>query len=140
MSRSHPFDFFATMSDFADARGFIDDVLALPMKVGFPAYDLVKRDEDRVELRIAVAGYAPADLDISVEDRELKVSGRKSDSDQAVAYIHRGIAHRSFQRRFTLAEGVEVDSARLENGILAIVLKTTAPMRNVRKVEIAAAA
>lgn len=107
---------------------------------GYPPYNIERvaaKDEAAECLRItlAVAGFTRADLEITVEDKQLTIRGRQVD-DKSRAYIHRGIAARQFQRTFVLADGIEVKAADLANGLLAIDLERNEPERLVRKIEI----
>ena len=94
---------------------------------GFPPYNIAATGEDRYRITMAVAGFAEGDLDITVHDQELTVSGRKQTSDESVQYLHRGISERDFTRKFQLADYVEVADAHLENGLLTIDLKRVIP-------------
>lgn len=109
---------------------------------GYPPYNierLPRTDEEPERLRItlAVAGFSREQLDITVEDSQLVVRGRQ-EQDEERAYIYRGIATRKFQRTFVLAEGIEVRSADLTNGLLSIDLVRLEPERFVRRIEIGA--
>lgn len=107
---------------------------------GYPPYNIerIVRHEQAPEIlriTLAVAGFTRAQLDITVEDNQLMVRG-KQDDDKSREYLYRGIAARQFQRTFVLADGIEVRSADLENGILTIDLVRHEPDRNVRRIEI----
>ena len=78
---------------------------------------------DSFTITLAVAGFTDDDLSISLENSQLTIAGRQPDPDQDRVFLHRGIASRAFQRSFVLADGVEVDGARLENGLLTIALR-----------------
>jgi HSP20 family molecular chaperone IbpA len=90
---------------------------------------------DRLRITLAVAGFRRDQLEIMLEDNQLIVRGRQED-DKARQFIHRGIAARQFSRSFVLAEGIEVKSADLRDGLLCIDLVRREPERLVRKVEI----
>ena len=89
-----------------------------------------------LRITLAVAGFTREQLDIGVEDSQLTIRGRQDD-DKSRTYLHRGIAARQFQRTFVLADGIEVTSASLDNGLLSIDLARPEPERLVRKIEIA---
>ncbi|MDX2258991.1 MAG: Hsp20 family protein [Hyphomicrobiaceae bacterium] len=93
---------------------------------------------ERLRITLAVAGFTRDDLDISLEDRQLTIRGRQQD-DKSREFLHRGIAARQFQRTFVLADGIEVRSADLDNGLLSIDLVRVEPSRLVRKIGIGAA-
>ena len=90
---------------------------------------------DRLRITLAVAVFRRDQLEIMLEDNQLIVRGRQED-DKARQFIHRGIAARQFSRSFVLAEGIEVKSADLRDGLLCIDLVRREPERLVRKVEI----
>jgi HSP20 family molecular chaperone IbpA len=90
---------------------------------------------DRLRITLAVAGFRRDQLEITLEDNQLIVRGRQED-DKSRQYIHRGIAARQFSRSFVLADGIEVKSADLKDGLLCIDLVRREPERLVRKVEI----
>ncbi|ARM91062.1 HSP20 family heat shock protein (plasmid) [Rhizobium sp. CIAT894] len=92
----------------------------------WPPYDIVKSGEDAYRLAMAVAGFSQDELTITQEQNMLFVSGQKTNAED-VQYLHRGIAGRSFQRRFELADHVKVVGAGLVNGLLTIDLKREIP-------------
>ena len=92
----------------------------------FPPFDLVQTDDNSFRISLAVAGFAEGELDITAQQNLLIVSGRKSD-DESKGYIHRGIATRSFERRFGLADHVQVRGAELKDGLLSIDLVREIP-------------
>src|SRR6202046_4412413 len=87
----------------------------------YPPYNVEDAGEGRVRITLAVAGFAPDQLAVTVEDNQLTVAGRKdgeSRSGDDRAFLHRGIAARGFTRSFVLADGMEVEQALLEHGLL----------------------
>jgi molecular chaperone IbpA len=92
----------------------------------YPPYNIERTDENRYRIILAVAGFGEKDLNIEVKDRVLGVSGKRDES-QKQSYLYQGIAGRAFERRFQLAEHVEVKAARLENGLLHIELERIVP-------------
>ena len=90
---------------------------------------------DLLRITLAVAGFKRDQLEITLEDNQLSIRGRQED-DKAREYIHRGIAARQFSRTFVLADGIEVKSADLSDGLLCIDLVRREPDRLVRKIEI----
>lgn len=106
----------------------------------YPPYNIervAKGDGQAEMLRItlAVAGFTRDEIDITLEDKQLTIRGKQQD-DKAREYIYRGIAARQFTRTFVLADGIEVRSAELLNGLLAIDLQRLEPERLVRRIEI----
>ena len=88
---------------------------------GYPPYNVVHLGDERLRISLAVAGFDEDDLDVTVQRDELHVRGRQAEDNGAV-YLYRGIAARQFHRTFLLAEGIEIDGARLDNGLLHIEL------------------
>ncbi|MBY7648930.1 MAG: heat-shock protein [Candidatus Liberibacter europaeus] len=98
--------------------------------IAYPPYDIARTDDNSYRITIAVAGFEASELDIEVDSGMLMVrGGKKSEekSDDECQYLYRGIARRSFERRFQLADFVEITSASLENGLLHIELFRNIP-------------
>ena len=95
--------------------------------VGFPPYDIETTGEDRYAITLAVAGFEDSELDIQVENGVLCVRGKKADETEEKSYLYRGIANRSFERKFNLADHIEVQGADLKNGLLTINLLKEIP-------------
>jgi len=93
----------------------------------FPPYDIEKTGDDSFRITLALAGYAESELDVSTADGVLTVKGTKGKDDEGRTWIHRGIANRSFERKFQLAEYVEVKSASMQDGLLRIDLVREVP-------------
>lgn len=93
----------------------------------FPPYNIEVVDEDEYRITMAVAGFGEGDLTITSEQNNLTVSGNKESKEEGRRYLHRGIAERSFERRFQLADHVKVRGAQLENGLLHIRLVREIP-------------
>lgn len=107
---------------------------------GYPPYNIerIPGEEGSSELlriTLAVAGFTRDQLDITLEDKQLTVRGKQQD-EKTRDYLYRGIASRQFSRTFVLADGIEVKSADLTNGLLAIDLQRLEPERLVRRIEI----
>ena len=96
-------------------------------EVSYPPYNIESVDENAYVITVAVAGFSEDDLDITVADDTLTISGNKDDGGKAAAYLHRGIAERAFQLKFNLADHVKVRDAGLENGILVVRLEREIP-------------
>lgn len=93
---------------------------------GYPPYNIEILDEDRYAITLAVAGFERSELDIQVEKGVLSVRGQKADERER-RYLHKGIAYRAFERKFDLADHVEVTGADLTNGLLTIRLVREVP-------------
>lgn len=103
---------------------------------GYPPYNIEQTSERAYRITLAVAGFREDDLSITVEDRQLVVRGRQCDEAEGRTFLHRGIAARQFQRSYVLAEGVEVEGASMENGLLHIDLKRAASETVLQRIEI----
>ena len=102
----------------------------------YPPFDLIKLDDNRYRISLAVAGFRRDEIEITAQQNQLIVSGKKSDDDKA-DYIHRGIANRSFERRFGLADHIKVTDADLRDGMLSVELVREIPeAMKPRKIEI----
>jgi molecular chaperone IbpA len=93
----------------------------------YPPYNIEKAGEDDYRITMAVAGFAEGDIDVTVKENTLVVSGRALPETEGVKYLYRGIAGRAFERRFDLADTIKVVGARLENGLLHIDLMREVP-------------
>jgi len=97
-----------------------------PVSPGYPPYNIEVREENRYAITLAVAGFSREELDINVENGVLVITGKKA-TDKERNYLHQGIANRSFERKFSLADHVEVTGADLSNGLLTIDLVKEIP-------------
>ena len=93
---------------------------------GYPPYNIERTDDTHYRISVAVAGFAEKDLTVEVRDGVLTVAGKREDQEKQ-SYLHQGIAGRAFERRFQLADHVEVRDAKLENGLLHIALERVVP-------------
>ena len=106
---------------------------------GYPPYNIEQIGDDRICITLAVAGFAEEDLAIEIVDNQLVIQGKQPEPESDRVFLHRGIAARQFQRAFILADGIEVQGARLDNGLLHIDLFRPRPESRVRKVKISSA-
>ena len=105
----------------------------------YPPFDLIKKGENDYCIQLAVAGFTPQEIDITAQQNVLVVSGRKSDESEEKSgdFVYRGIANRSFERRFALADHIQVRGADLKDGLLSIELVREIPeAMKPRKIEI----
>ncbi len=93
----------------------------------YPPYNIEKTGEDSYRLTVAVAGFGPNDLDVTVRDNTLFVTGRVAADAPKAELLHRGIAGRAFERRFALADHIVVEDADLQHGLLHVGLKRVVP-------------
>ena len=105
---------------------------------GYPPYNIEQTGEQSLRITLAVAGFGPDDLAVTVEDNQLIIRGKQLD-DPNRTYLHRGIAARQFQRCFVLAEGMEVGQAAIRNGLLSIQLERPQPIVVVKTIPIQSA-
>ncbi|MEO1139295.1 MAG: Hsp20 family protein [Pseudomonadota bacterium] len=103
---------------------------------GYPPFNIEQTSESSYRITLAVAGFAEADLAITLEDRQLVIRGRQTEDDTGRVFLHRGIAARQFQRSFVLADGVEVGEAIMENGLLHVDLTRARPETVVQTIKI----
>lgn len=104
---------------------------------GYPPFDILKDGEDSYRITLAVAGFAPSDIEVVAQQNLLTISGKRAEDDGKGEYLHRGIAARPFERRFQLADFIEAGEASFENGLLSIALKRVVPeAMKPRKIEI----
>jgi len=94
---------------------------------GYPPYNIEKTGNDAYRITMAVAGFAADDVTITVQENALVVTGKQKANGDAQRYLHRGIAGRSFERRFQLADFIKVTGAALENGLLHVELAREVP-------------
>lgn len=104
---------------------------------GYPPYNVEQVGDNALRITLAVAGFGMNDLDIELENNQLTVRG-KQDEEQERVYLHRGIAARQFQRSFVLADGIIVQGAALDNGLLHIDMIRVQPESTARKIAIQA--
>ncbi len=93
----------------------------------YPPFNIERRSEDAYRITLAVAGFKPADLDITAQQNLLVIQGRKQDEAGEGEMLHLGIANRGFERRFELADFVRVEHADLADGLLVIDLVREVP-------------
>ena len=106
----------------------LDAALRADQSNGYPPYDIIRESDGRYRIVMAMAGFARSDLDITVQENELRIRGNlKTEQDSERTWLHRGIARRAFERTFKLADHVEVEAAGLEDGLLTVTLTRVVP-------------
>jgi molecular chaperone IbpA len=118
---------FRTAIGFDRLARLVDTAAAGQDAQTYPPYNIEKTGDDTYRLTMAVAGFRPEDLDLTVKDNTLFVSGRVSPDAQKTEILYRGIAGRAFERRFVLADHIVVDGADVQNGLLHVGLKRIVP-------------
>jgi len=117
---------------FRSAIGFdrLTDALESARRLdtnGYPPYNIELTGEDQYRITMAVAGFSPDELEIEVKEGKLRVSGRKGEDSNERHYLYRGIANRSFERVYQLADHVRVEGAEVKDGLLHIDLLREIP-------------
>ena len=127
----HSFDLtplFRSTVGFDRMARLLDSVNRLDEQTqSYPPYNIEKLDEDNYRITMAVAGFGEDELDVTVKDGILIVSGKAESKDAERKFLHRGIARRAFERRLQLADYIQVSGARLENGLLHVDLVREVP-------------
>ncbi|MES2342736.1 MAG: Hsp20 family protein [Pseudomonadota bacterium] len=135
MTRSIVFD-SPFLLGFEHTRSLIERA-AKAAAESYPPYNVEERAGGGLRITLAVAGFTPDTLQVTMEDRQLVVAGKREDAGKAEdAYLHRGIAARGFIRSFVLADGVEVEKALLEHGLLHIDLARPEPDKLIKRIPI----
>ncbi len=137
------FDFaplFRTAIGF-DRLARLADTASAAEASSYPRYNIEKTGEDSYRLVMAVAGFRPEDLELTVKDNTLHVAGRVPSEGQRGELLYRGIAGRAFERRFVLADHILVEDADVQNGLLLVGLKRVVPEAlKPRRIQIGSAA
>ena len=121
---------------FDHTRAMIDRA-ARAAADSYPPYNVEQRGDHAVRITLAVAGFGPEDLAVTIEGRQLTIAGKREPSETAdQAFLHRGIAGRGFVRSFVLADGLEVEEARLEHGLLHVDMRRPEDLPTVRRIPI----
>ena len=102
----------------------------------YPPYNIEQISSNLLRITIAVAGFEKTDLEINLEGNQLQIKGFKKEENDERIFLHRGIATRQFQRNFVLAEGIEVEGASMENGLLSVDLSQPINTEESKKIEI----
>ena len=124
------FDFtplYRSSVGFDHLARMLDDVASFEMP-SYPPYNIERVGDDEYLITVAIAGFSAGDVNIEVEGNDLTITGKKTDKiAEKAEYLHQGIAGRSFERTFQLADHVEVKGADLKDGLLQISLKRAIP-------------
>jgi len=136
------FDFsplFRTSVGYDRLASLLNSANRVEQNGGYPPYNIVSSGENQYRITMAVAGFSESELSITSEHNKLVVTGEKAEDEESegTQFLYRGIATRSFERRFNLADHVRVSGARLDNGLLHIELEREIPEEmKPRKIEI----
>jgi molecular chaperone IbpA len=122
---------FRTAIGFDRMANLVDNMLTgqTETQSNWPPYNIEKHGEDHYRISMAVAGFAEDDLEVTIHDQTLIISGNQDDIESPgdVAYLHRGIAGRNFERRFQLADFIEIKGASINDGLLHVELERVIP-------------
>ena len=122
---------------FDHLNRLLDSALTSDGAAAYPPYNIEKVSEDDYRVTMAVAGFSPEELTITVQEGTLILAGKAKDEDGERTFLHRGIAKRAFERRFELADTIQVGEASFENGLLQVELRRVIPEhKKPRNVEI----
>ena len=107
---------------------WLETALRSDQSNGYPPYDIIRESDGTYRVVMAVAGFSRADLDITVQENLLRISGKPAEEDsEQRTWLHRGIARRGFERSFRLADHVQVEGATMEDGLLIVHLSRVVP-------------
>lgn len=112
---------------FDHLNRLLDSALTSDGASAYPPYNIEKLSEDDYRVTMAVAGFSPEELTITVQEGTLILAGKAQDDDSEREFLHRGIAKRAFERRFELADTIQVGDASFENGLLQVQLRRVIP-------------
>lgn len=122
---------------FAQAQKTADLLANTASVAGYPPFNLKKTDENTYVVEMAVAGFGKQDIEMTLEDNKLIISGKSSLDSEESQFLHKGISDRAFTRTFTLADNVVVNNAKMMNGLLKIWLEHIIPEdKKPKKIEI----
>ena len=124
------FDFsplFRSTVGFDRLLDLLDSIPQYETAQTYPPYNIERTDETHYRITLAVAGFGEKELNVEVREGVLTVQGKREDASEKAAFLYQGIAGRAFERRFQLAENVEVKGAKLENGLLHVDLERIIP-------------
>ena len=130
--------FWRTTIGFDRLFDMMDESLRFEPQDNYPPCNIVRTGEDNYRISLAVAGFKPEQVNVTVHQNTLTISGRVLEKQDQAEYVYRGIAARPFERRFSLADFVEVKQASFEDGLLQIELERKVPeSMKPRKIDIA---
>ena len=109
---------------FNDLQRYTENTVT---STGFPPYNISQHDEDNYTIELALAGFGKEDIEVEIKAGTLTVRSMKESDEEKPSLVHRGIAFRKFERKFTLADDIIVNNVSLENGMLTIKLERIVP-------------
>lgn len=132
------FKFNTTSIGFDSILKNLQENIAAASKMTYPPYNIVKVNENKYLIEMAVAGFGKQNLEVTMDGNRLTISGKTENSseDDGLEYAYKGIAARPFTRTFVVRDNVQIENAELINGMLKVWLETIMPFGNSRKIEI----
>jgi molecular chaperone IbpA len=122
--------FYRSTVGFDSLMSMLDRVAGFDKEpTTYPPYNIERLNENEYRITMAVAGFGKEDVEIEVKENTLSIRGEKKEADKERTFLHRGIASRAFERRFQLADHVEVRGANVNDGLLSVDLKLEVPAR-----------
>jgi molecular chaperone IbpA len=121
--------FYRSAIGFDRLFQMLDQATGFDSESTYPPYNIERTGENSYRITLAVAGFTPDELKVEVKEQTLSVSGEKAPETESKTYLHRGIASRAFERRYQLADYVDVTGAKFENGLLHVDLIRNLPER-----------
>jgi molecular chaperone IbpA len=119
--------FYRSAIGFDRLFQMLDQATGFDSESTYPPYNIERTGENAYRITLAVAGFAPGELKLEVKEQTLSISGEKAAEENGKTYLHRGIAARAFERRYQLADHVDVTGAKFENGLLHVDLVRNIP-------------
>jgi molecular chaperone IbpA len=132
-----PTTFNALTVGFDQALKQIETATRNYKPLGYPPYNVVKVDDNKYVIEIAVAGFSKQDLEVELKENSLIITGKISSNNENTNYLYKGIADRTFMRKFNLADTIEIQNTQLVNGMLKVFLENIIPeSKKPKKLEI----
>ena len=110
------------------------DALAANPQLNYPPYNLIKLDDERQQLQLALAGFDKEDITVAVEKKVLNISVQKATDEESIDFVYKGISARTFSRNWQLSEDTIIDEVTFVNGLLSVTLRREIPEESRRRV------
>ena len=119
---------FHTSVGFDHLNRFLKEFSSKSQNSGYPPYDIIKISDDYYRISIALAGFLIKNIEIILNESELLISGKKNNDNEKNQFLYKGIANRSFEKKFQLADNIKITGAIFKNGLLNIDLEKITPI------------
>lgn len=110
------------------------DAMASNPQLNYPPYNLIKLDDERQQLQLALAGFDKEDIQVAVEKKVLNISVQKATDEESIEFVYKGISARTFSRNWQLSEDTIIDEVTFVNGLLSVTLRREIPEESRRRV------